>query len=88
MGIGTRLKMVVAVGEGARMLLVGQTRDKASGEFAVPHPGYRWQGGGGLWAVELACHTRVLREGMEWAAEGQAAHRLSQMVLVKKRRYW
>lgn len=43
--------MVVAVEEGARMLLVGQTRDNNSGGLVVPHPGYRWQGEGGLWSL-------------------------------------
>lgn len=88
----------MSVKEVARRLQVGETKGIGGMVGLVaPHPGCGWQGEDGLgnwYAIQghrwtegrLALGTPKLGEG--WARERWAAHRLSQMVLVKKRRYW
>lgn len=75
--IGTRLKIVVVVEEGG----------KASGGLVVPHT----LGIDGR--VKVGCGACLPCKDTEGRARGGAAevrgaHRLSQIVLVKKRRYW
>lgn len=78
LGIGTRLKMVVAVEEGARRLLVGETRGKTSGGVGCPTPWVLTAG-----TVKVGCRACLPYKDTE-GGHGVGQQRAGQLTVCRR----